>query len=122
MQRAANGSTDNSSPSTALSKARHGIDAESMQMSSELRDQLAALHAELARTSSVDPQSRELLASLLGDITRLLNDTPEGTSSVDDERPLETRLDAAAVLFEAEHPTIGAAIRRVVDALAKAGI
>jgi hypothetical protein len=91
-------------------------------MSSELRDHLAALHDELARTSSVDPQSRELLASLLGDITRLLGDAPEGAQSGDDDRPLEMRLDAAAVKFEAEHPTLGAAIRRVVDALAKAGI
>ena len=41
-------------------------------MSNELKDQLAALHAELGRTRSVDPQQRQLLADLLGDITRLL--------------------------------------------------
>jgi hypothetical protein len=88
-------------------------------MNSELRDQLAALHTELARTSSVDPQSRELLVSLLGDITRLLG--PAGRADEDD-RPVHERLDGLAVQFEAEHPALGAAIRRVVDALAKAGI
>ena len=91
-------------------------------MNSDLRTQLAALHSELARTSSVDPQSRELLVSILGDITRLLGagDTP--TESADEDRPLDERLDEVAVQFEAEHPALGAAIRRVVDALAKAGI
>jgi hypothetical protein len=89
--------------------------------SSDLRNQLAALHSELARTSSVDPESRELLVNLLGDITRLLG--PRGSiSDPDDDRPLEERLDALAIQFEAEHPALGTAIRRLVDALGKAGI
>jgi hypothetical protein len=91
-------------------------------MSSELRDQLAALHAELARTTSVDPQSRELLTDILNDVTRLLANAPAGAATAASDPPLESRLDAVAVQFEAEHPTLGAAIRRVVDALAKAGI
>jgi FXSXX-COOH protein len=35
---------------------------------------------------------------------------------------LVEQLDALAVRFEADHPALGAAIRQVVDALAKAGI
>ncbi len=91
-------------------------------MNSDLRTQLAALHSELARTSSVDPQSRELLVSILGDITRLLGVGGTSSEALEEDRPLNERLDEVAVQFEAEHPALGTAIRRVVDALAKAGI
>ena len=87
----------------------------------DLRSQLAALHSELARTSSVDPQSRDLLVNLLGDITRLLGSTTDALE-LDDDRPLDERLETLAVQFEAEHPALGTALRRVVDALGKAGI
>jgi hypothetical protein len=93
-------------------------------MNSDLRNQLAALHSELAKTSSVDPQSRELLVSLLSDITRLLGSStaPGNTATPNDDQPLHERLDTLAVQFEAEHPALGTALRRVVDALGKAGI
>jgi hypothetical protein len=89
-------------------------------MNNELRERLAALHSELARTSSVDPQSRELLITLLSDITRLLG--PPSSRSRDEEHSVAERLDELAVQFEAEHPALGTAIRQVVDTLAKAGI
>jgi hypothetical protein len=92
-------------------------------VNSDLRQQLAALHAELARTSTVDPQSRELLVSVLRDITRLLGPTEDSAAiSPEHEPPLTDRLDGVAVQFEAEHPALGAALRRLVDALGKAGI
>lgn len=87
-------------------------------MNSELRERLAALHNELARTDSVDPQARELLISLLSDITRLL--APAG--DVTGEPSLAGRLDELAVQFEAEHPALGTAVRQLVDTLGKAGI
>lgn len=90
-------------------------------MKSDLREQLTSLHSELARTTSVDPSARELLIDILGDITRLLGESGDLRSD-DGERPINERLDAVAVQFEAEHPALGTAIRRVVDALAKAGI
>jgi hypothetical protein len=84
----------------------------------ELKERLAALHAELAKTHAVDPQSRRLLTTLLTDITRLL-----GKSSDSAERgSLAQRLEEQAVQFEAEHPALGTAIRQVVDTLGKAGI
>ena len=88
-------------------------------MSSELHKQLESLHVELARTQTVDRDSRELLATILNDISRLLDPSQPNPSS---EQTLTTRLDELAVQFEAEHPTLGTAIRRVVDTLAKAGI
>jgi hypothetical protein len=85
----------------------------------ELKDQLAALHAELARTRSVDdPELRQQLIIVLGDITRLLGKP----TTAGEHNSLIEQLDALAVRFEADHPALGTAIRQVVDALAKAGI
>ena len=88
-------------------------------MKTQLKDQLAALHAELARTRSVeDPELRTRLIELLGDITRLLGKP----ATAGEHNSLIEQLDALAVRFEADHPALGSAIRQVVDALAKAGI
>jgi Domain of unknown function (DUF4404) len=84
-----------------------------------LQDQLRTLHTELARTRSVDPQTRELLIALLTDITRLLGQAP-GTTT--EQHSLAARLDELAVQFEAEHPALSSALRQVVDALSNAGI
>jgi hypothetical protein len=88
-------------------------------LNAPLRAQLAALHEELARTQSADAETRELLVTVLGDITRLLQ---RSTRSVAEHESLTERLDALAVQFEAEHPALGTAIRSLVDALGKAGI
>jgi Domain of unknown function (DUF4404) len=84
----------------------------------DLKDRLAALHAELAATQAIDPQLRPLLIELLGDITRLLGKP----ATAGEKHSLIEQLDALAVQFEAEHPALGAALRQVVDALGKAGI
>jgi Domain of unknown function (DUF4404) len=95
-------------------------------VSSELHRQLESLHNELARTQVVDRESRDMLITVLNDISRLLESKPvvSPTSSpvASDEHSLTERLDEIAVQFEAEHPALGTAIRRVVDTLAKAGI
>jgi hypothetical protein len=88
-------------------------------VNSDLNKQLESLHTELARTNKVDRESREMLVTILSDISRLLDRSQP--SEVKDES-LTEQLDQMAVQFEAEHPTLGTAIRRVVDALAKAGI
>ena len=88
-------------------------------MSSDLRQTLHSLHAELATTQPVDPELRALLITVLGDITKLLEQP--GMRDADDA-PLANRLENVAVKFEAEHPALGNAIRQVVDTLAKAGI
>ena len=88
-------------------------------MATELKDRLASLHAEVARTRSVDdPELRQRLIELLGDITRLLG---KPTTAGEHESLIE-QLDALAVRLEADHPALGAAIRQVVDTLGKAGI
>jgi hypothetical protein len=88
-------------------------------VSSDLHKQLESLHSELARTDKIDREGRDLLVTVLNDISRLLDPS---TPNPDSDQSLTTRLDEVAVRFEAEHPTLGIAIRRVVDTLAKAGI
>lgn len=87
-------------------------------MNNELQLQLETLHATLARTDTIDQTSRELLVGLLPHITRLLGRRDEPT----DVHPLTEPLEKLAVQFEADHPALGNALRKVVDALAKAGI
>ena len=88
-------------------------------VSSNLRDQLQVLHERLRQSTAVDAESRRLLGALLEDINRLLEQT-ERTD--EEERGIAERLEDLAVRFEVEHPTVGNALRQVVDALAKAGI
>lgn len=90
-------------------------------MTNPLNERLAALHAELSRTDTVDRQGRELLAMLLDDIARLLGDA-DIAASLENKDSRSERLEELAVQFEAEHPAVAQALRQVVDALAKAGI
>ena len=104
-------------------------------MNADLHKQLEALHSELERTTEVDRESSAMLATILNDISRLLETSRAGaitapiraTSNASvvgaaRDASLTERLDQMAVRFEAEHPTLGTAIRRVVDTLGKAGI
>ena len=84
-------------------------------MNTELRKQLETLHVELGRTQSVDAESREMLVTLLGDISRLLDPSKPMPS---DEQSLTERLDELAVQFEAEHPSLGTAIPDVLSLMA----
>lgn len=89
-------------------------------MNAVLRQQIESLHAQLSQVRSVDPQARTLLITLLADITRLLEQS--SGEAPQEDYSLTQRLDELAVQFEAEHPSLGTALRRVVDALGKAGI
>ena len=83
----------------------------------ELERHLAELHAELARTQSVDPEARELLEHVRRDIESVLERSDEpGRSS------LRARLEAAIEHFERSHPVLTATMGRVMDQLANLGI
>jgi hypothetical protein len=85
-------------------------------MSSEdLRTLLAQLHERLGRTRSLDGESRELLATVARDIEQALEH--DDTSRVAAE-PVE----ALAVRFEADHPSLAGVLRQIMDTLGKAGI
>ncbi|MGC1387409.1 MAG: DUF4404 family protein [Steroidobacteraceae bacterium] len=85
-----------------------------------LRDQLGKLHEELGGLRHVDPRSKQLLAEVLEDIQRLLQQdrasAPQGNATLPD------RLEKVAVQFELDHPTLAASSRRLIDLLGKAGL
>jgi Domain of unknown function (DUF4404) len=87
-------------------------------VSTDLKEQLSALHERLEHTEAVDAQTRELLIVVMRDIARLL----EQYTTTDEQRSLRERLEELAVQFEAEHPSVSTALRDVIDALAKVGL
>jgi len=76
---------------------------------------LAELHVRLKRARSLDPEARRLLTTLSRDIENALAN--DDASSVKAE-PVE----ALAVRFEAEHPSLAGVLRQIMDTLGKAGI
>jgi hypothetical protein len=85
-----------------------------------LHDLLAKLHAEMTEALRDDPKSRESLSGTMQDISRLI-ETPAASASGADES-LPDRLERIAVQFEADHPTLAASARRLVDLLGEVGI
>jgi hypothetical protein len=92
---------------------------------------LARVHERLNEAGSVDSGSRELLSQLMRDIERALqqgspstgNAASGSSSAVAAAAEAHTpRLEALAVQFEADHPSLSAALNRLVDLLGKAGI
>ncbi|MDP9013712.1 MAG: DUF4404 family protein [Pseudomonadota bacterium] len=89
-----------------------------------LRDQLMKLHEELSLVNHIDPHSQQLLGEIMGDIKRLTEPADAATAALGTAAPrsLADRLEKIAVQFEADHPTLAASSRRLVDLLAKAGL
>jgi predicted component of type VI protein secretion system len=90
---------------------------------------LARVHERLNETGSVDSGSRELLSQVMRDIARALQQN--GGSSGSEASPTAVAaaaeahtpsLEALAVQFEADHPSLAALLNRLVDLLGKAGI
>jgi hypothetical protein len=92
-----------------------------------LQQSLSKLHQELAGTPRVDDSSKRLLRDVLGDIERLLGTAPAAataSAATDAAAPAAptSRLEALAVEFEAEHPSLSASLREFVDLLGRAGL
>jgi Domain of unknown function (DUF4404) len=83
------------------------------------RDHLAKLHAELTEAHRSDPKDPESLSKMMQDIHGLM-DKAESTPAAD--KSLSDRLESMAVQFEADHPTLAASARRLVDLLGEVGI
>jgi hypothetical protein len=82
----------------------------------DLRNLLSQLHAQLGRAPSLGAEDRRLLVTVLGDIEKVLDMGPGGRKTD------QSGLESLAVKFEADHPSLAEALRRLVDTLAKAGI
>jgi hypothetical protein len=83
-----------------------------------LRERLAKLHAELANAHQQNPATRQSLGEILPDVKRMV-DQPAGAPA---DKSLTERLEKVAVQFEAEHPTLAASARRLIDLLNEVGI
>jgi hypothetical protein len=81
-----------------------------------LRETLAELRQELARTDAADHDARERVQAAAREIDAWLEhaEAPEDS--------LGERLREAVVRFEEDHPRLSATLQRVVDALADLGI
>ena len=85
-----------------------------------LRDLVAKLHGELTEALREDPKSCESLRDMMKDINRLIDKPTDLSSSPQGSLP--DRLERVAVQFEADHPTLAASARRLVDLLGEVGI
>lgn len=91
----------------------------------DLNSHLARLHAELESAPRTDAETRRLLDEIAADLARLRARAPVAADAAAPPMPdatLPDRLEALAVRFEAEHPTLAASSRRLVDLLGKVGI
>jgi hypothetical protein len=93
-----------------------------------LRDQLMKLHEELGVARRIDPRSHQLLGEIMEDIKRLMDQDLTPSDAAMTPLPgrsapsLPDRLEKIAVQFEADHPTLAASSRRLVDLLGKVGL
>jgi hypothetical protein len=86
------------------------------------------LHRSLSAAEGVEPETRQALAVLLGDIDRLLAGPP--AAGVSPPAPLRSasddphvdRLTEAAQRFQATHPTLAGTLEGLADALGRMGI
>lgn len=87
-----------------------------------LREQLLKLHEELGTAQRVDPRSTQLLGDIMEDIKRLIQQPADSVDVPPAAQSMPDRLEKIAVQFEANHPTLAASSRRLVDLLGKAGL
>ena len=85
-----------------------------------LRDLVAKLHAQLSDALRADPESRESLSDMMQDINRLIDKPADSPSPA--QLSLPDRWERIAVQFEADHPTLAASARRLIDLLGEVGI
>ena len=87
-----------------------------------LQQSLSQLHDVLLRTPRVDDSSKRLLRDVLADIERLLSPGAAATPTAPAPAQSQSRLEALAVEFEADHPSLSASLREFIDLLARAGL
>jgi Domain of unknown function (DUF4404) len=86
-----------------------------------LRERLTKLHADLTNAQKENPAARQSLGEILPEVQRLLDQLP-GAEAIPEDRSLPDRLERIAVRFEADHPTLAASARKLIDLLSEVGI
>ena len=92
-----------------------------------LHQLLARVHERLTAARTIDPETREMLATVMRDIDTALIGSADSVTSAPvsaDARvaSAQPRLEALAVRFEAEHPSLAQLLRQIGELLAQAGI
>ena len=85
-----------------------------------LHDLAAKLHSELSDALRADPKSKETLREVMQDINRLIDARTDDAAAPHGALP--GKLERIAVQFEADHPTLAASARQLVDLLGEVGI
>lgn len=88
----------------------------------KLRDTLARLQAELDTADTRDPEVRARLAQALQRAAEKLEERSSGAALAATTPTATDDLTEMAQKFEADHPTLAATLRGVVDSLASMGI
>jgi len=83
-----------------------------------LRTLLARVHDELEQGEPVDGETRELLRTVLGDITSAIERPPE-TPSAPEHQSLAGRLKDATWRVESSHPRLTSVVSELVDDLTR---
>jgi hypothetical protein len=83
-----------------------------------LKQSLTQLHAELARAPRLDENSKQRLHAALAEIERRMHEGSVAPAADATPHPLE----ALAVGFEADHPSLAASVRQFIDLLGQAGL
>jgi len=86
----------------------------------DLKQSLRSLQDELAKSPSVDPELRALLASLAEEIDDVLH--PAAPPRSQGEESLTERTSSVRQQFEEDHPQLAAIIGRIADGLSQLGI
>ena len=84
-----------------------------------LKQALKRLHQDLAGSTEVDPELKELLGTLDEDIHQLLEDD---SASPDHAQGLVERAESVAARFRADHPRLEPIFREVIDTLGRIGV
>jgi hypothetical protein len=95
-----------------------------------LRQLLARVHERLSSSDTVDPEARDMLATVMRDIDGALGkggaktDTVSAVAVAPEARVAAAvpRLEAIAVRFETDHPAIAQLLRQIGALLGQAGI
>jgi hypothetical protein len=85
-----------------------------------LRELLARVHERLNATGSIDPEAREMLSTVMRDIDGALG---KGKGTIPAPAAASVpRIEALAVRFETEHPTLAQLLKQIGALLGQAGI
>lgn len=84
-----------------------------------LKRTIRDLHEDLEKTGQADPELKQLLKQLDGDLHRLL----AAKAEVEKEQSgFNQRLESIAADFDTRHPQLAGVLRELADALARVGI